>query len=365
VLAERRAVDPAAAVADYVPEVAGTGYDGVTVRQLLDMRTGVEFREAYTDADAEVRVMERSIGWRPVQPDDPIGIYRFLCSLRASGPHGGTFVYRSADTDLLGWVCERVSGTRMADLISELLWRPLGAECDAEITCDPLGTAVHDGGVSAAARDLLRFGLMLLGTGRFADRQVVPASWLADAYSPSDDVRSAFAASSDEPFFPGGWYRNQFCSSGTSGRHIAVPRHPRPDGVRRSGYRNRRGQAVQLAGRSEPVLPRRYDPGLHRNRDATRRSGPSRGPTIDATQPDVSATVHRLQNQVHLHRNRAVRCPASDLFGIKDQLAGLRSSSPDDGSRAVLRGSWTSGRGAGPDRCRPRPRHLAETTSIG
>jgi hypothetical protein len=65
VLAERRAVDPAAAVADYVPEVAGTGYDSVTVRQLLDMRTGVEFREAYTDADAEVRVMERSIGWRP------------------------------------------------------------------------------------------------------------------------------------------------------------------------------------------------------------------------------------------------------------------------------------------------------------
>jgi CubicO group peptidase (beta-lactamase class C family) len=210
VLADRGVVNPAAAVADYVPEIAGTGYDGATVRQLLDMRTGVAFREAYTEPDAEVRVMERSIGWRPAQPGDPIGVYRFLCSLRAAGPHGGTFVYRSADTDLLGWVCERASGTRMADLIAELLWQPLGAEHDAQITCDPLGTGVHDGGVSATARDLLRFGLMLLDNGRLGDRQVVPARWLSDSYAPGGDVRSAFAASTDEPFLPGGWYRNQF-----------------------------------------------------------------------------------------------------------------------------------------------------------
>ena len=65
-------------------------------------------------------------------------------------------------------------------------------------------------GVSATARDLLRFGLVLLDNGRLGDRQVVPARWLSDSYTPGDDVRSAFAASTDEPFLPGGWYRNQF-----------------------------------------------------------------------------------------------------------------------------------------------------------
>jgi CubicO group peptidase (beta-lactamase class C family) len=67
------------------------------------------------------------------------------------GPHGGEFTYRSADSDMLGWACERASGTRMADLISALVWQPIWAERDAEITCDPLGSAIPDGGVSATA----------------------------------------------------------------------------------------------------------------------------------------------------------------------------------------------------------------------
>ena len=79
--------------------------------------------------------------------------------------HGGAFVYRSAETDVLGWVCERAAGLRMADLISTLVWQPMGAERDAEIICDGSGTAVHDGGLCATARDLARFGQLLLDGG--------------------------------------------------------------------------------------------------------------------------------------------------------------------------------------------------------
>jgi hypothetical protein len=203
-------VEPAAPASKYVPEVLGSGYDGVTVRNLLDMRTGVAFRETYTDPDAEVRVMERSMGWRPIRSGDPVGMYAYLVTLGGEGQHGGPFRYRSADTDLLGWVCERAAGDRMADLISTRIWRPIGAEQDAEITCDAVGSAVHDGGISATARDVLRFGQLLLDGGRVGDRQVLPASWLGDARSPEDDVRRAFAASDSEPVLPGGWYRNQF-----------------------------------------------------------------------------------------------------------------------------------------------------------
>jgi hypothetical protein len=210
VLAGRGQLDPGALVTDYVPEAASSGYAGATVRDLLDMRTGVAFRETYTALDAEVRVMERSMGWRPAEPGDPAGAYPYLLTLGREGPHGGAFSYRSADTDMLGWVCERAGGTRMADLISALIWQPIGAERDAEITCDPLGSAIHDGGVSAAARDLARFGQMLVDDGAAGGYQVVPAGWLADARAPEPGVREAFAATDNELALPGGWYRSKF-----------------------------------------------------------------------------------------------------------------------------------------------------------
>ena len=98
----------------------------------------------------------------------------------------------------------------MADLVSTLIWAPIGAEYDAEITCDGLGSAVHDGGVSATARDLARFGKMLLDDGWVGHRHVVPESWLQQARHIDADIRGAFAASDSEPVLPGGWYRNQF-----------------------------------------------------------------------------------------------------------------------------------------------------------
>jgi CubicO group peptidase (beta-lactamase class C family) len=210
VLTDRGLLDPHAPVTAYVPEVSDSGYAGATIRDLLDMRTGVAFRETYTALDAEVRVMERSMGWRPALPGDPPGAYPYLATLGRAGPHGGEFTYRSADTDMLGWVCERASGTRVADLISAFVWQPIGAESDAEITCDPLGSAVSDGGISATARDLARFGQMLVDDGLAQGRIVVPEAWLPDVRAPEPGVREAFARTDNEPVLPGGWYRSQF-----------------------------------------------------------------------------------------------------------------------------------------------------------
>jgi CubicO group peptidase (beta-lactamase class C family) len=210
VLVDGGELDPSALVTDYVPEVGDCGYRGATVRDVLDMRTGVLFRETYAANDSEVRAMERSMGWAPRLDGDPCGAYAYLTGIGTSGPHGGGFVYRSCDTDMLGWICERVAGRRMSDLISELLWAPLGAEFDAEVTCDAVGTAVHDGGVSTMLRDLGRFGQMLLDEGMVADRRVVPAQWLADAFAPPPEVRQAFARTDNALMLPGGWYRNQF-----------------------------------------------------------------------------------------------------------------------------------------------------------
>jgi len=211
ILVRQGKLDPDELVSSYIPEIAGFGYGGATVRHLLDMRTGVAFREEYTDRDAEVAVMERWVGWRPgAQGDGDGGLYAYLATLGRNNDHGGTFTYRSADTDMLGWVCERAAGTRMADLISLLIWQPLGAEFDAEISCDRVGSAIHDGGMSARARDLARFGQLILDEGQVHDASVVPEHWFRHARTLDPDIRGAFTASDSEPFLTGGWYRDQF-----------------------------------------------------------------------------------------------------------------------------------------------------------
>ena len=247
ILAERGLLHPDDQVSTYVPEVAGSGYDGATVRNLLDMRTGVAFRETYLEPDSEVRVMERSMGWRPLADGDPVGMYNYMTTLGTAGAHGGDFTYRSADTDMLGWVLERASGIRMADLVSTLVWVPMGAEHDAHVTCDPVGSAIHDGGISATARDLARFGQLLLDDGFVDGNEVVPQSWLADSRHPPPDVRQAFANTDNESVLTGGWYRNQFwfvpgpdgdalVCLGIHGQMIYVNRTTRTVGVKFSSW---------------------------------------------------------------------------------------------------------------------------------
>jgi hypothetical protein len=219
VLIDRGQLDPRALVTAYVPELASSGYAGATVRHVLDMRSGVAFLEEYANPQADIRQLDEWIDWPP-GPDgppagEPRGLYRFLTTLHAEAPHGSRFLYRSAESDVLGWVCERAAGRPMAELISALVWAPMGAEYDARLLHDGLGTAVHDGGLCATARDVARFGQMLLDGGAVPDgtggtRQVVPPRWLRDGWAVDADVRSAFAASPAEAAFPGGWYRNQF-----------------------------------------------------------------------------------------------------------------------------------------------------------
>ena len=203
-------------ITDYVPELAASGYAGATVRHVLDMRSGVRFTEEYANPQADIRRLDEWIGWQPDGHDSqPRGLYRFLITLQAEAPHGIRFLYRSAESDVLGWVCERAAAKPMARLASELVWVPMGAEHDALLIHDSLGTVVHDGGLCAAARDVARFGQMLLEGGAVPDgaggmRRVVPPQWLRQAWAVDADVRAAFAASPAESAFPGGWYRNQF-----------------------------------------------------------------------------------------------------------------------------------------------------------
>ena len=129
-------------------------------------------------------------GWNPPRPGLEHYLHGFLLSLKkASRQHGERFAYNSPNSDMLGWVCERAGGAPFADLLSDLIWRPMGAAHDAYITVDPRGASRAAGGICVMAEDLARFGEMIRNDGKAHGRQVVPAAWIADMRSNGDPRR--------------------------------------------------------------------------------------------------------------------------------------------------------------------------------
>jgi hypothetical protein len=211
-LAENGKLGPGDLVTKHVPELAGTSFEGCTVRHLLDMRAGTRFNEDYDDMAADVRTYEQVCGWRPrTDPSLPASLTSYYATLENQGPHGGPFDYRSVLTDVLGWVIERAGGARFADLVSTELWQPMGAEFDAEVTVDSLGHPLADGGVCCTLRDLAKLGQLMLRGGRRGSAQVIPAAWVRDTLQPDDDVAHAFVASEDAHEYPSGaFYKNKW-----------------------------------------------------------------------------------------------------------------------------------------------------------
>lgn len=190
-LAARGQLDLAAPVARYVPELEACGYAGATLAQVLDMRSGVRFVEDYGDPECEIGQLDRAAGWKPgPRPGEPATVYELIVSLTRERDHGGTFRYRSIETDVLGWVLERVSGLGLAELLSRELWQPMGAEFEACFTVDRAGTCLADGGLNAALRDYGRFGLLYCNEGALGGRQILPPAWVAACRS---GERAAFA----------------------------------------------------------------------------------------------------------------------------------------------------------------------------
>jgi CubicO group peptidase (beta-lactamase class C family) len=182
ILAGQERFDTAAPVTSLIPEVAGSAYDGATLGQLLDMRAGILFDENYEAVSGAIIEYRKAQGWNPLAPGEtPSDLRSFFPTLReGDGPHGGRFHYVSPNTDLLGWALERASGTRYADLASQLLWAPMGAQRDAYITVDRFGAPRCAGGVCATARDLARLGQLIAQGGAREGRQIIPEAWIED-----------------------------------------------------------------------------------------------------------------------------------------------------------------------------------------
>ncbi len=240
-LAHEGKLDPSAPVTRYVPELADGAYGDATVRQVMDMTIGVDYSENYTDPAAGVRYYGVSAGFNPRPADyaGPETIFDFLKTLKKKGEHGQAFAYKTCNTEVLGWIVQRVAGASIAQLLSERIWQKIGAEEDAHIVVDSVGAAMCGGGLNLTLSDLARFGEMMRLGGAFNGQRIVAEAVVEDVAGGANRDHFAKAGYLTLP----GWsYRNQWwVSHDKFGSYTARGIH---------------GQVIWIAPRAQLVVAR-------------------------------------------------------------------------------------------------------------
>jgi len=179
ILEDRGQIDVHRTVAEYIAVLKGTPWGQVTVRDVLEMASGMEgSNESYTDPQNKHYQYEASLGWQPTTPGMPEAVgqgdtYRYLASLKQVRRPGETWAYTSANTAILAWLLEEITGNSIADVLSERIWSEIGAEADAFIVVNNKGVAAAHGGMSSTLRDLARFGLLFTPSWRATSRTQV------------------------------------------------------------------------------------------------------------------------------------------------------------------------------------------------
>jgi hypothetical protein len=210
ILVDRGLLSPDALVTRYVPEAKGSAYGDASVRDVLDMQVALDFNEDYLDRTGVFNRYRRATGWNVDDAGEPSkGLEAFLCTLgKTSGGHGKAYHYYSPNTDMMGIVLERASGRRFADLMREYLWQPMGAQRQAFVTVDKIGTPRCAGGISVTPRDLARFGELV----RLGGKGIVSEAWIKDIWTGGN--HDIWIARGGAAHFPDGAYRSYWYATG-------------------------------------------------------------------------------------------------------------------------------------------------------
>jgi CubicO group peptidase (beta-lactamase class C family) len=172
-------IDLDAPVTQYAPKLRGSAYDGATVRNVLQMTSGVTFDEDYLDPNSDINKMGRVLALGGLMDDFAAGLTE-----RDAEP-GTRWQYVSIDTHVVGMILRGATGRDIADLMSERIIAPLGQEQDAVYVTDGVGVAFVLGGLNITTRDYARFGQMILQNGEWQGKQIVPAEWIRESTAPS------------------------------------------------------------------------------------------------------------------------------------------------------------------------------------
>ncbi len=158
-------------VTDYLPQFKGTGYENVTIKDALEMSSGVGFNEDYSDFNSDINRFGRYFALGQ-------SFEKFALSLKNSRKPGTYNHYVSIDTQVLGMVLKKATGKTITEYMQEKIWTPMGMEDDAQWIIDEDGMELALGGLNATMRDFGKYGLLYLHEGNWFGKQIVPQNWI-------------------------------------------------------------------------------------------------------------------------------------------------------------------------------------------
>ena len=203
-------------VTTYAPLLKGSAYDGASIRNVLNMASGVTFDEDYLDYDSDINRMGREIALGGA-------LDQFAADLKDSfAAPGSTWQYVSIDTHVIGMVIRGATGRSIPDLLSEKIITPLGLEQAPYYVTDGDGVAFVLGGLNITTRDYARFGLLIEQDGRYNGQQIVPADWIAASTHPSAPTKEGKIGYGYQWWVPIGAHDGEFLARGVYGQYIYI-----------------------------------------------------------------------------------------------------------------------------------------------
>jgi CubicO group peptidase (beta-lactamase class C family) len=158
-------------ITKYLSDFNGTGYEGVRIKDILQMSSGVDFNEDYADPKSDINRFGRATARGSSFRD-------FAKSLERGREPGTYHHYVSIDTQVLGFLLAEVTGMPLKEYLYKKIWNKIGMEDDAFFIVDNNGVEMALGGLNATLRDYAKFGELYLNRGKWNGEQVVPASWV-------------------------------------------------------------------------------------------------------------------------------------------------------------------------------------------
>ena len=170
-------------VSAYIPDLKGSAYDDVTIKQLLTMTSGVKWNEDYGDPKSDVALFTE----HKAEPGVDVTV-SYMRKLKREDPPGTKWVYKTGETNLIGVLVSSATKKNLSDYLSEKIWRPFGMEQDASWLLGSTGHEISGCCIQASTRDFARFGLFMLGGGIADGKPVLPDGWIAEATAKQADT---------------------------------------------------------------------------------------------------------------------------------------------------------------------------------
>ena len=170
-------------VSTYIPDLKGSAYDDVTIRQLLTMTSGVKWNEDYADPKSDVALFNQH------KAKDGMDVtVSYMRTLPREAPAGTKWVYKTGETNLIGVLVSSATKKNLSEYLSEKVWVPYGMEQDGSWLLGSTGHEISGCCIQASTRDYARFGLFVMGGAKVNGVSIVPDDWIAPATSKQADI---------------------------------------------------------------------------------------------------------------------------------------------------------------------------------